>query len=653
MPNKRVIHLQSTFKAKEQEDGSVKIVGLASTDSVDRVGDVILPEAWEKSGGLNNYKKNPILLFNHNYNSPIGKVNSINVTERGLEVEGSISAADTKVKKLVEDGVLSAFSVGFAMKEVDYVRETDGFLIKDAELYEISVVSVPANQDAVFSLAKSFDSDKEFNEFKKQHIEPPEEKSKVKTEDPNGERNEEIEMTKEELQELIDNASKHSAEAVMKAQKDLAKLQADEKAAKEQADKDFEIKVTSTAEKLLADVEKRFKEKNESFESIIGDLKEDLKSKSEEIEAMRTSKRVFSDRGSSDWKKEYTEDIVNAGILGTVTKKGWETKAGKNLMKAVSDISGVEVSSGDFEQIVSTNIERDIELELVLAPLFRELPMSAYTMIMPIMPDAGYAEFVARGDNGTQTAPKGNLDQRSATYGDNAGVALSERVVTTNKIMSTSYLGKDTEEDAILPILPLIREAMVRSHARSIEQSLLLGNSAQGVYTSGIYDGLTEMAVDASTDANLGASGFDATTSVVTAADLFALRKSMGKYGLRPSDVVFIVSLDAYYNLIEDAEFEDVNLVANQATKLTGQVGSVYGTRVIISDEFPAKAAAAYCAACVNVRNFLRPRLRGLNLETEYSVINQNTALVASQRAGFIDIIEDATAVATLQWELT
>lgn len=653
MPNKRVIHLQSTFKAKEQEDGSVKIVGLASTDSVDRVGDVILPEAWEKSGGLNNYKKNPILLFNHNYNSPIGKVNSINVTERGLEVEGSISAADTKVKKLVEDGVLSAFSVGFAMKEVDYVRETDGFLIKDAELYEISVVSVPANQDAVFSLAKSFDSDKEFNEFKKQHIEPPEEKSKVKTEDPNGERNEEIEMTKEELQELIDNASKHSAEAVMKAQKDLAKLQADEKAAKEQADKDFEIKVTSTAEKLLADVEKRFKEKNESFESIIGDLKEDLKSKSEEIEAMRTSKRVFSDRGSSDWKKEYTEDIVNAGILGTVTKKGWETKAGKNLMKAVSDISGVEVSSGDFEQIVSTNIERDIELELVLAPLFRELPMSAYTMIMPIMPDAGYAEFVARGDNGTQTAPKGNLDQRSATYGDNAGVALSERVVTTNKIMSTSYLGKDTEEDAILPILPLIREAMVRSHARSIEQSLLLGNSAQGVYTSGIYDGLTEMAVDASTDANLGASGFDATTSVVTAADLFALRKSMGKYGLRPSDVVFIVSLDAYYNLIEDAEFEDVNLVANQATKLTGQVGSVYGTRVIISDEFPTKAAAAYCAACVNVRNFLRPRLRGLNLETEYSVINQNTALVASQRAGFIDIIEDATAVATLQWELT
>ena len=45
-------------------------------------------------------------------------------------------------------------------------EETDGFEIKDAELFEVSVVSVPANQTAMFSLAKSFDSDQEYQEFK-------------------------------------------------------------------------------------------------------------------------------------------------------------------------------------------------------------------------------------------------------------------------------------------------------------------------------------------------------------------------------------------------------------------------------------------------------------------------------------------------------
>ena len=44
------------------------------------------------------------------------------------------------------------------------------FIIKDLELLEISVVAVPANQDSLFSLAKGFDSDKDFDEFKKQFL---------------------------------------------------------------------------------------------------------------------------------------------------------------------------------------------------------------------------------------------------------------------------------------------------------------------------------------------------------------------------------------------------------------------------------------------------------------------------------------------------
>jgi HK97 family phage prohead protease len=61
-------------------------------------------------------------------------------------------------RSLVKEGILGAFSVGFRVKDADYLSETDGLKIKDAELFEVSVVSVPCNQAATFSLAKSFDS---------------------------------------------------------------------------------------------------------------------------------------------------------------------------------------------------------------------------------------------------------------------------------------------------------------------------------------------------------------------------------------------------------------------------------------------------------------------------------------------------------------
>ena len=85
-------------------------------------------------------------------------------------------------------------------------------------------------------------------------------------------------------------------------------------------------------------------------------------------------------------------------------------------MEKVNQHSGVEVSSVDFEQVVSTNIERDIENELVLAPLFREIPMSSANMIIPILPDAGYAEFTAN-QAATGSSPYGNLETRGDTYG--------------------------------------------------------------------------------------------------------------------------------------------------------------------------------------------------------------------------------------------
>ena len=649
----KVFNLTSTFKSHTDEDGSIKIRGMASTTDFDRAGDSISADAWTK-GGLNNFEKNPIILFNHDYNRPIGRATKVKATDGGLELTAKISKAAKDVAELVKDGVLGAFSVGFRVKDADYIEETDGLRIKDAELFEVSVVSVPCNQTATFSLAKSFDSMEEYEDFKKTF-----------TNSDGAQVQKEITMS-EETQQPVDLeafAKKVAEETAAKiAMKQAEQKAADEKAAaeaaeeaaqaeatqkaadeaKQQEQKSIVTAVTSGAETLVRDIEDRVNEKQEDLETVVKELQAELKERSEDIMNMRESKRIFENRrGEGDWKTAFADDVVDAKVLGLATGRGYDTDYAKSTMEKVNAHSGVGVSSADFEQIVSTNVERDIQNELVLAPLFREIPMSAANMIIPILPDSGYAEFTAN-QAATGSSPHGNLAQTGDTYGSPyGGIDLAEKTLTTKKLISQSYLGNETEEDAIMPILPLIRESIVRSHAKGIENAILLGNHSTGVYTSGTFDGLVKMASD---DSDETQSATAVASDTVTAAELLALRKNMGKYGVNPNDVVYVVSQAVYFQLLEDAEFQDANLVGDMATKLRGEIGQVFGSRILLCDEFPAQAANGYGAVAVYPRNYVMPRLRGVTLESDYEVANQRRVLVASQRIGFDDLIAGATS---------
>ena len=679
----KIFHWTSTFKSLgENEDGGVDIKGSASTNALDRAGDIIEADAWTK-GGLENYKGNPIILFNHNYDKPIGRAKDLKVTENGLEISAKISKAAGDVTQLIKDGVLGAFSVGFKVKDADYMTETDGYKIKDAELFEVSVVSIPCNQGATFGLSKSFDSMEQYNKYKHTFYTANSNDSAdaVEIEQPSTakattETNMSNEKTSPESNSDFD-LEKFASEAAEKAVAQYAMKQAEIKAAElkladeaaEKAATDVEVKKASEeakqeeqktviqagltgAEKLMSDVEKRVNDNYSNLETVVKSLEAQLAEKSEEIMNIRESKRQFSDRqgNNGDWKKSFESDIADAKFAGLATGRGWDTPMAKSLMEKVNQHSGVEVSSADFEQVVSTNIERDIENELVLAPLFREIAMTSANMIIPILPDAGYAEFTAN-QAATGSSPYGNLETRGDTYGAPfTGVTMTERTLSTKKLISQSYLGNETEEDAIMPILPLIRESMVRAHARGIENAILAGDDADGVYGTGgaAFEGLLHLARN---DSDLTQSATAFATDTVTAADLLSMRKNMGKYGVNPSDVVYVVSQRTYFELLEDAEFQDANLVGDMATKLSGEIGQVFGSRVLLCDEFATPAVSKFAAIAVNPRNYVLPRLRGVTVESDYEVAAQRRVLVASQRIGFTDLIDGVTSKWAYQYK--
>ena len=239
-----------TIKSTEEDGDSIKIEGYANTTTKDRIGDVIVEEAWKK-GGLNNYLKNPIILAYHNHSKPIGRLLEYSIDAYGLKVVAEIVKGAGDVYELVKENILKSFSVGFIVRDADYDHTTDIFVIKDLELLEISVVSVPANADSTFSVKKSLETEEEYLNIKQSFNTETEDKTKVenttvskkekKVEDEN-----KVSLTKEELEAA---KTKAVEDALAKLQKD-AEAAAALKATAVEAGK-------SGAEELLKEMEKK------------------------------------------------------------------------------------------------------------------------------------------------------------------------------------------------------------------------------------------------------------------------------------------------------------------------------------------------------------------------------------------------------------
>lgn len=133
---------------------------VASTETVDRYGDVIVADGWD----LRNFKKNPIALWQHSGSQPIGNWENIRIEEGKLMarlsmVKAGISNIADMVRGFVENRVLRAVSVGFRPLKYERIVDdkgdwTGGYRYTKSELMEISVVSIPANPEAL-GLAKS------------------------------------------------------------------------------------------------------------------------------------------------------------------------------------------------------------------------------------------------------------------------------------------------------------------------------------------------------------------------------------------------------------------------------------------------------------------------------------------------------------------
>jgi HK97 family phage prohead protease/HK97 family phage major capsid protein len=647
MNKNKVLYVNSTFTKQAPpgpEDGiqSIYIEGYASTIDVDRMNDVIPSSVWEK--GLVNYLRNPIILSQHDHDDPIGRMVDYKIDPKGLWIKARISAAAEQVYGLVKDGVVTAFSVGFRVIDAAYDAATELFVIKELELVEISVVSIPANQNTLFSLSKAFSDADEYKKFKSQFITADDSAKKLESLPPvNLKSHKEVEMTEDQIKQMVADAAAAAAlettkalEAKQKAEADAAELDARLKAVEIQT-------AESGAERLMAEIEKRFADQATSTKSMLDGLQSAISEKAAEIEAIQKSKMTFVDnkQGGPSYKEK-----ENAVLLANISRKGLtDTKYAQDLVQKY----GQHLPSATWELEVSLNMEEDVRRKLIVAPLFRTIDMKTNVMTIPLNPDAGLASWVQNSDFGNSNFnSSGNTTATTTgTVGSGTPHAIKEITLNAYKVATKEYLNYEEEEDSLIVLLPFIRDAMVRRIARAIDRAYVQG---AGSGTDPVK-GLTKYSNTTTNTTGSGASNAAVTNAVATAvtvSKLRAMRANLGVLGLDPAEVTFIVNSSVYYDLLEDSVFQTMNQVGVQATLLTGQIGQIGNSPVLVSGELPERPSTGTAAVtgawasdanvgaiAVYTPNFVIGNQRGLRMDTQELVETQRRVMVASMRTGF------------------
>ena len=160
-------HLDVPFELKTVEivtqDDGVEVgvfEGLASTfGNRDMMGDLVEPGAF---GGALARPGAIKMLWQHDARAPIGVWEWIRETAAGLEVKGRLVLDVQQAREafaLLKAGAVDALSIGFSVLRggAEFDRERSLRRIKAVDLWEISVVTFPANPKARVSRIKAAD----------------------------------------------------------------------------------------------------------------------------------------------------------------------------------------------------------------------------------------------------------------------------------------------------------------------------------------------------------------------------------------------------------------------------------------------------------------------------------------------------------------
>lgn len=361
--------LRDTKSVKTTKDENwveaVEIEWYASTKDKDRVGDIVVPEAFKSA--LEWYMMNPIVLLQHKADKPIWVVEEANIDDNWLYIKAKITENTDWVMNQIKNGVLRAFSIWYRVKDYDTdARELADWsfdftnIIKDLELFEISVVSIPANP---FALSKSIESLLEVKDIEEAVEDEVQEEAEEKSEEAEQEESEAVEEKEEVDEELSDEEEKEAEEVfewseekdwddVVESKEDEAveQTEIEETEVEEVSENDSESEsndevvdetsnneavetksIEVSSQKALDEINNKIESMQKWFDKVLAEKEAQIKSLQNKVEVMS---KLFAESVSTI--EQLSTEIKNIPVASWLSykrplKKGWYSDIAETL----------------------------------------------------------------------------------------------------------------------------------------------------------------------------------------------------------------------------------------------------------------------------------------------------------------------------------
>jgi len=304
----------------------------------------------------------------------------------------------------------------------------------------------------------------------------------------------------------------------------------------------------------------------------------------------------------------------------------------------------------------SNQMVEDVRVQLRVAALHSrfDMPTNPFTIPVEGADISAYkvAENTGDDDAGTVNTwvPAATPKTGNVTFNTKK---LGVRVVASNEIT----------EDSIVAVLPYIRDKIAISLAEAQENGCINGD----VRLSGAIDGITvdtnqETAYDGY---RVAAQTLGTTTdlSTINVETIRKMRAGMGRFGINTSRLAYVVGINGYNNLLSLKDSGDNNVVMTldkigpRATLLTGQLGSLDGIPIIVSefvsetlDAVGENSGSSTLTELLLVRTdaFRFGDRRPITLKSREVIETDQQVLVALQRLDFEAIYKPSIAANTI-----
>lgn len=158
--------LYKSFELKSDENGIVEGYASTWTKTPDSYGDIVIKGAFKETLKKRKATGHPFpLCFNHDFDQIIGAVFEAEEDDYGLKIRASFlnTPAAQEKRELVKEGIVWQFSFAYSVLGAEAPTEEEkkqGIYQKltKLDLYEVSLVPVPANQTAIVTEIKNDDN---------------------------------------------------------------------------------------------------------------------------------------------------------------------------------------------------------------------------------------------------------------------------------------------------------------------------------------------------------------------------------------------------------------------------------------------------------------------------------------------------------------